>query len=304
LAAAGLLYPTRWKAGDGLAHHPLMSAIVGEAPHTPLGEELLDWMETEPKDVLISSEAALYGFGRDRRDLLLGFLRSAGAMRAVAAAVAIRRIDRYCESVYAQEARAVDSMPGLAEYSDRVLHSLVQWFETLALMADLLGAGRCRIVKFRKDQAYFEELLDALGATPQRLAKGRVPPVSNETFTWKGQIALSHTRRLSEELGYNVRRNRLWRVIRFRLARLPGDRTSYSLLGSGRAGSIAEAALEIARASGFAPYLAFFGNDGPDPLEEAAPLDYDVLTGEDKRLLDAAMRACVAACGPKTLPGE
>ena len=100
------------------------------------------FLETNTADVIISSEAAIYGFGGDRRQDLLKFLREMKSRRPTTFVFALRRVDEYCESVYNQEIRTADLKLTPEEYVKYATDRVPVWFETLQLIAKTLVLAR------------------------------------------------------------------------------------------------------------------------------------------------------------------
>jgi hypothetical protein len=217
--------------------------------------------------------------------------------------LALRRIEEYCESVYVQECRSSGIPTSVSAYVDGTLASFGYWIDAINAMAGVIGPRHMRIIKFRRDPAYFDELLAAIGVTRERLAGERVPPMLNETFTLKGEIALTYHRELSAELGYEVRERGLWDLVAARALRFADDRERFHLLGDAAARETAAAAVAVAEERGFAPYLEFFAHEPPVSRGEQATLDYACLTAEDKLVIDAALVARWKRLGAQPVGG-
>lgn len=281
LHEAGIVYPSRWRTVES-AHHPLMLDVLSGKSVHPLEAEFLRFLDTETADVIISSEAAIYGFGIDRRRPLVRFLRALKGRRRVTLVFALRRLDEYAESVYCQEIRSHDLALTPEEYVNKVMRSAPGWFETLQLLGDTLTPDSVRLVKFERSQLFIERMLNALGLTAARYRGPRVPPVVNETFSLKSQIALAHHRRLFQELGLEVSRDHLYGAVQNKRLRFAGDRERYPVLSDALARRAHEAALQAAAAMKFTPYLDFFANEVPPARGEPVSFDFGILTDEDK----------------------
>ena len=282
LRQSGFVYPDSWRDIYSLAHHPLMLDVLSGRSLRPLETDFLRFLETNTADVIISSEAAIYGFGRDRRQDLLKFLREMKSRRPTTFVFALRRVDEYCESVYNQEIRTADLKLTPEEYVKYATDRVPVWFETLQLIAKTLGLSSTHFVKFERAQSFFERMLDALGLTDRRYLGPRVPPMVNETFSQKAQIALIHHRRLSKEFGFDVRRYHLWVAVQAKHLRFPEDQKRYPVISHELATQAHQAALQAARQTNFHPYLEFFENEIPENRGEPVSLDFGLLTERDK----------------------
>ncbi len=288
LRDAGFVYPDRWRDSEALAHHALVRDVLSGRQRRFLEAEFLRFLETERAEVIVSSEAAIYGFGVQRRTLLK-FLGEMKRRRRTRFVFALRRVDEYCESVYCQEIRSTDLTLTPTEYVRYTTERVPEWFETLQLVQDTLGPESVHLVKFERAQHFFEAMLDALGLTAGRYAGPRVPPVVNETFSLKGQVALVHHRRLSQELGFDVRRYHLWAAVQGRHLRFAEDRERYPVISHELATRAHQTALEVAGHLGFRPYLDFFASELPEPRGEPVSLEFGVLTEDDKAAIRSTL---------------
>jgi hypothetical protein len=184
--------------------------------------------------------------------------------------------------VYCQEIRSSDLTLTLEQYVRRVMTSAPVWFETLQLIEDTLGPDSVHFVRFERSQRFFEEMLNALGLTTERYLGPRVPPVVNQTFSLKGQVALVHHRKLSQEFGFDVHRYHLWAAVQHKLLGFSEDRERYPLLGHDLASEVHQAALQAAAQRKFDPYLEFFATDPPPERGDPVSFDFRILTDEDK----------------------
>lgn len=263
----------------------------------PLAAEFLRFLATEGAEVIVSSEAAIYGFGVQERGALLSFLGEMNWRRRTRFVFALRRVDEYCESVYCQEVRWNDLTLTPEEYVRRTIACVPEWFDTLQLVQDTLGADSVHFVKFERAQPFFERMLDALGLTAGRYEGPRVPSMVNETFSLKGQAALVHHHRLSQELGFDVRRY-LYAAIQKRHLRFAEDRERYVVISHELATRAHEAALEVAGQLGFRPYLDFFASDTPEWRGEPVSFEFGLLDAGDKAAIQAALCELVRTYGP------
>lgn len=297
LRKAGFSYPEAGRDSGNIAHHELMLDIVSSDEKKPLQESFLRSVKDVAEDVILSSEAAIYGFGADRLPALISFLRKSLECRETYFVYALRRMDEYCESVYVQEVRSSDLGLSLEQYAEKTIRMLPGFFKALIQIADTVGEGALRLVKFQKNSIYFEEMFDALGLDYSRYSGSRIPPVVNETFSLKGQVALTHHRKLSAEFGFDVRRYRLWIAVQHKLLRLKEDPSRYHLMDCQLAERIHEAALDAARKTGHTRYVEFFAQEVPTRAAVPLTLDYGHLTSEDKLQIKRVLLSLVERHG-------
>src|SRR4029077_21243280 len=102
LAAAGIVYPDRWRAKRGLTHHGLAELLRASLDSDCALDDLMRFLDSQADgDVLFSAEALTYWLMSDQRqEALLKFLSAAREVMPTRCIWTLRRHDEFIGSLF------------------------------------------------------------------------------------------------------------------------------------------------------------------------------------------------------------
>jgi len=301
LAAAGLLYPERWRRDVDGSHNDLTDLLEAHRKDGSDFDELRGFLAANADtDVLFSSESLTTWsfFGGNKYDSMLGLVTAMQEVAPVRCIWTLRRGDGLFHSLDRRAAlerglRAPRDLSWLIGDVDRFA-ALFQGMRGLEAAAAKGG------VYFRYDSAgeHVAELLRAFDM-PQGLAHEIQEEVAgaprlNVTPTRKQVAASVDVDAISATMGVELDREQLIRAFSQEGFRFHDD-NPYVMFRPEMRRALHERILESANRTDFTPYLGFFADEKLADLPSASSLEPGTLTDEDVSRLAAHIRGTVPA---------
>lgn len=294
LAAAGLLYPERWRRDVDGSHNDLTDLLEAHHRDGCDFDELRGFLAANADtDVLFSGESLTVWsfFGGDKYASLLGLVT---AMQEVAPVRCIWTLRRGDELIHSFERRAALErglrVPTLRSWVTRNTDQIGALFQGMRALEDA-AAGGGAYVRYDPAAGHVAELLRAFDM-PEGLAQMikeevDVAPRLNITPTCKQVVASADVDAIAATMGVELAREQLLRIFEREGFRFQGD-SPCVLLGPEMSLSLHEQVLESALDIGFSPYTEFFEGEKVADLPPLSPLG--PLTDEDVSRLATHIR--------------
>ena len=294
LAAAGIVYPDWWRPGGITDHHGLVDTLHKSDEEAGRDLALFEsrLRTLRGRTVMISSESLTYEVIDERRAALLSLLAAAEAAMEMTRVWTLRNFADTLKSIYHRFTLTGNRPPSPEEFLERVTGSGKNWPEDMfsGLRALERVPGETVYLKYERDGSHSRELLRVMRFPPElrasieeRMARG---PRMNPRLTQKGAVAIIHRDEISARAGFAIDKRALLHLFRRGEFRFEDDRTC-NLFDEAATTFVHEQARTAARATGFSPYLEFFG-DGEPEMSPPTAIDPDLLDDHDlDRLVDA-----------------
>ena len=292
LAAAGVLYPDRWRGerwrADGNAHHGVAELFEGD-PDARAIAAFRDYLAgNRERTVLISTEFLTEGLPGREGGTLLRLLDAVRDVTPVTCLWSLRCVADLLSALYL-DWLALDEPPPaaplltLAQWrAVRAFERLLAGIASMPTQSDAVG-GRTVYLRYDAGGAHHEELLRVVGLEqPLRaeiVAELRDRPAVNARRSRKALIALLHRERIAARAGVEIPAAALQRAWREGALRFEEDGPC-DLVGVEVRRAVHQQAIAISRRSGFTPYPEFFESAEIEPSPPTS-LDPDALTDAD-----------------------
>jgi hypothetical protein len=283
LAAAGVIYPDRWRAGGGEAHHGIVQLLESPSATAPGMVEFQDYLRVHSdRTVLVSTEALNNWLSAERRPALLRVLAAAREAGPVTLFWTLRRVDDQLTSLYLHRVVTDRSLPSPADFFAGFRERGFAGAAATMRAAERLSGIEALYGRYEGAGAHHKVLLRGAGV-PARLRDEIVATPAarrlNVRIGRKAAIVLLHTPVVEERIGRSLPRDALRRALRSGELRFAGD-APCELVAPELRREVHMAALRASREAGFTPYAEFFGAD-EIPSTPATPLDPAILTDAD-----------------------
>ncbi|HEX6688967.1 MAG TPA: hypothetical protein VF085_09925 [Solirubrobacterales bacterium] len=287
LAAAGVVYPDKWRAATVPAHHRL-NDLVNDSPGSvsALDDFRRFLVSNADRNVLFSAERITgWLLSSERQEAFLRLLVAAQGVTPTRCIWTLRRFDQLLESLYLLMLWHGNDLPPPAAYLRRRMEGPV--FEGMRRVEDLAGI-QVAYVKYCPDGAHNGELLhtfgisDSIGAIiREELERG---PRLNISPSHKEAVALASAEELSERARVTLDVDRLRAAFKNKSFRFDRDRRC-ELVSEAAKRNVHKRALAAARRYGIESYCEFF--EGASIIaSESYGLDAAIIDNEElKRLV-------------------
>lgn len=301
LAAAGLLYPERWRRDVDGSHNDLTDLLEAHRRDGSGFDELRGFLaDNADTDVLFSSESLTVWsfFGGDRYDSLLGLVTAMQEVAPVRCIWTLRRGDGLFHSLDRRTAleqglRAPSDLSWLIGDVDRI----AALFEGMRGLEDAAGEGGAYL-RYDSTGGHLGELLQAFdvphGLADEIQEEVAGAPRLNVTPTRKQVVASVDVDAIMARTGVELDREQLIQAFRQEGFQFDGDGPCVLFEPELRR-SLHERILASAKRTDFTPYLAFFADEELADLPPASSLEPEMLTDEDMSRLATHIRRAVPA---------
>lgn len=293
LAAAGIVYPDRWRLGGRNDNHHGLIELLERGDEPCEFERFRDELRAiaGSGSVLLSAESLTYFLAGAKRETLLSLLAALRGDMPVHVIWTLRNLVDIVTSLYLRQILTLrKSPPTPAEFLRDVTADRDWPGESFAGLRRLeAGVERTTYLGYERGGSHSRELLRVVGVP----SEVRVPieeglaaePRLNARLTHKQAVAILRRDQISARLGTAVDRAELADLFYRGEFRFDDD-APCGLFESGALRDLHRRALDAARDTGFAPYLDLFAQDEidcPAPVE----IDADVLGDDDLSRLAA-----------------
>jgi hypothetical protein len=298
LAAAGVIYPDRWRLDDGDAHHGLIELLRSSPNRDAEIADFHDYVAARAdKTILLSSEQLTVWLDEPRRAALLDLLLAARSAMPVTCVWTLRSFDRTFASLNLRQMMFGFKITSADEYSGALEGAIVG----MRLVEDALGTESV-YVRYDSGGAHCAEILDRCGV-PEVVGRPimedlRRRPHVNSSMSRKKAAAVLHIDAVSARAGVPIDRQDLAALFHAGEFRFEDDEPCEVVEKETRR-SLHEEALRASRKHGLSPYIDFYEDleirgGSPQPLEPSLLTDGDV-----EHLVNALGDAEIVSIGPR-----
>lgn len=288
LAAAGLLYPERWRRDSDGSHNDLPNLLQAHLDRGCGFDELCDLLSSQDGNVLFSSESLTLWvlLGEHRYRCMLEFLAAMQEVMPVRCIWTLRRFDEVLHSIF----RQMSMRKGLGEPK---MASLLDHFRIEDACDRMRGLESLAVdgavyVRYEPTGGHNAALLRSFDVPEEVVASVcseiDAAPRLNPTPSWKQIVAAENIGAIAARSGVELDRDAVCHAFEHDGFRFQHDGPCV-LFGPELRRGLHERMLASARDCGVVPYDQFFGDENLAECPPATRLEADVLTDEDVRQL-------------------
>jgi|GEM_PF-3361948 len=293
LAAAGAVYPERWRRSNG--DHWFEGMLEAYRQSSDPGPELKRFLGAmDGESIILSSEnLTVWTLGQRKPDAFMRFIADLGKVTPVRCVWTLRRADEMAHSLYRQMSfEGANRFP--PDFLDRL--DLREVFENMRKIEAAVN-GDVIYLRYEPDGRHNANLLRAcdlseeiVGAIERELDDD---PRLNPSVTQKGLASVLGIEQISARAGVTLELKALRRAIREGFE-FDND-SACTIAGSKSRRALHERTLDAARALGFDPYVRFFGDETVSDAAQPVSLDPAILTEADIAKLIAYLHSTQSA---------